>query len=376
MSACSSASYSSSASSSASSSSTATMCECSLPDLNRDHLRPVFPAGPQPRSSAANVPYRTSTATNVKRYARQNAGKRSEDVPQKMSEDMAERVSNRMSEDVPERVSDRMSEDVPERLSEKMSEDMPERMSEDMPERTSERISEDMPERKSEDWPERMSERKSEKMPERLSEDVPERIQKECQKVCQKSCQKICQKECQEICKTGCQKIFKKECHTNKYRYTRATNQNNLFDPEVLTRVLLHITSLWNSVLLMGVVFKTPIIGILKIRSFMNRFYHLVFPFFISTLKYYSEIISKCTYTQNHVFRFQHANLFLDQSFALAHTAETGPVALACESDIGIKTNIFDCAVIVTWTIKRGRWPLGFLLVIYGYIHAVFVQKE
>ena len=28
-----------------------------------DHLRPVFPAGPQPQSSAASVPCRTSTAT-------------------------------------------------------------------------------------------------------------------------------------------------------------------------------------------------------------------------------------------------------------------------------------------------------------------------
>ena len=42
--------------------------QCSLPDLNHDHPRPVFPAGPfpagpQPRPSAPSVPYRTSTAT-------------------------------------------------------------------------------------------------------------------------------------------------------------------------------------------------------------------------------------------------------------------------------------------------------------------------
>ena len=43
--------------------STATICaQCSLPDLSRDHLRSVFPAGPQPRPSALSVPCRTSTA--------------------------------------------------------------------------------------------------------------------------------------------------------------------------------------------------------------------------------------------------------------------------------------------------------------------------
>ena len=34
----------------------------SLPDLNRDHPRQVFPAGPQPRPSTPSVPCRTSTA--------------------------------------------------------------------------------------------------------------------------------------------------------------------------------------------------------------------------------------------------------------------------------------------------------------------------
>ena len=36
----------------------------SLPDLNHDHPRPVFPAGPQPRPSAPSVPCRTSTASS------------------------------------------------------------------------------------------------------------------------------------------------------------------------------------------------------------------------------------------------------------------------------------------------------------------------
>ena len=35
----------------------------SLPDLNHDHPRPVFPAGPQPRVSPPSVPCRTSTTT-------------------------------------------------------------------------------------------------------------------------------------------------------------------------------------------------------------------------------------------------------------------------------------------------------------------------
>ena len=37
--------------------------ECSLPDLNHDHPRPVFAAGPQPRPSAPSVRCRTSTTT-------------------------------------------------------------------------------------------------------------------------------------------------------------------------------------------------------------------------------------------------------------------------------------------------------------------------
>ena len=32
--------------------------QCSLPDLNHDHPRPMFPAGPQPRPSSPSVPCR------------------------------------------------------------------------------------------------------------------------------------------------------------------------------------------------------------------------------------------------------------------------------------------------------------------------------
>ena len=49
---------------SSSSCSTATLdAQCSLSDLNHDHPRPVFPAGPQPRPSPPSVPCRTSTTT-------------------------------------------------------------------------------------------------------------------------------------------------------------------------------------------------------------------------------------------------------------------------------------------------------------------------
>ena len=88
--------------------------KCSLPDLNREYPRQVFPAGPQPRLPDRSGHCRTSTGR------------------------MSEKMSDRMSEDMPDRMPDRM----PERMSEDMSEDMPDRM----PERMSERMSEDMPE--------------------------------------------------------------------------------------------------------------------------------------------------------------------------------------------------------------------------------------
>ena len=37
--------------------------QCSLPDLNHDQPRPVFPAGPQPRPATPSVPCRTSSAS-------------------------------------------------------------------------------------------------------------------------------------------------------------------------------------------------------------------------------------------------------------------------------------------------------------------------
>ena len=41
-------------------STTTILAQCSLPDFNHDHPRPVFPAGPQPRVSTPSVPCRTS----------------------------------------------------------------------------------------------------------------------------------------------------------------------------------------------------------------------------------------------------------------------------------------------------------------------------
>ena len=38
--------------------------QCSLPDLNHDHPRPVFAAGPQPRPATPSVRCRTSTTTS------------------------------------------------------------------------------------------------------------------------------------------------------------------------------------------------------------------------------------------------------------------------------------------------------------------------
>ena len=94
---------------------TAIFCgQCSLPDLNPEQPRPVFPAGPRPWD------------------------RMSERVPEEMSDRMSEDMSDRMPQDM----SDRMSEDMPERMPQDMSERMSDRMSEAMSERMSEDMSE------------------------------------------------------------------------------------------------------------------------------------------------------------------------------------------------------------------------------------------
>ena len=124
--------------------------QCSLPDLNRDHPRPMFPAGPQPRVSPPSVPCRTSTATI---HAQCSLPDLNREYPRpvfpagpqrdfQMSEKMSDRMPDRMSEEMP----DRMSEDMPERMSEDMSDRMPDRMPEYMPEYLSDRLPEYMSE--------------------------------------------------------------------------------------------------------------------------------------------------------------------------------------------------------------------------------------
>ena len=56
--------------------------QCSLPDLNHDHPRPVFAAGPQPRPATPSVRCRTSTPMPKA-------------MPDRMSEDMPDRMSDR-----------------------------------------------------------------------------------------------------------------------------------------------------------------------------------------------------------------------------------------------------------------------------------------
>ena len=220
---------------SSSSCSTATLdAQCSLSDLNHDHPRPAFPAGPQPRPSPPSVPCRTSTTTihaqcslpdlnreyprqvfpagpHVGRYGTKNVQKKvrknvrqvcyillansrtcqldlngqiecqkicqmeyrmPEDMPDKMPWDMPDRMPDRMPEDMPDRMPDRMPEDMSEYLPEHKPEDMPDRM----PEHVSEYMPEDMPDRLPEDVTDRMPEDMPDRMPEDLPEDLPDRM--------------------------------------------------------------------------------------------------------------------------------------------------------------------------------------------------------
>ena len=63
------------------------------------HLRPVFPAGPQPRLSDSSGPCQTSASSRDR-------------TPQRMSEDVSERMSEERPERLSEDMSERMSEDV------------------------------------------------------------------------------------------------------------------------------------------------------------------------------------------------------------------------------------------------------------------------
>ena len=84
-----------------------------MPDLNRDPVRPVWRAGPQPRAYEASVACRASTAKWSERR-----------MSERLSEALSERMSDRMSERMSEDVSERMPETMSERMSDIMSEDM------------------------------------------------------------------------------------------------------------------------------------------------------------------------------------------------------------------------------------------------------------
>ena len=198
---------------SSSSCSTATLdAHCSLSDLNHDHPRPVFPAGPhprpmfpagpQPRPSTPSLPCRTSTASIHAMCSLPDLWTSTWDLPSSVCTAGLQRP-DRMPEDMPDRMSDRMPEDMPDRMPEdkpdRMPEDMPDRMPESMPGRMSDRRPDRMPEDMPEDMPDRM--------PEDLSDRLPDRMPEICQNICQKICQIECQIECQKICQIECQKI-------------------------------------------------------------------------------------------------------------------------------------------------------------------------
>ena len=82
--------------------------QCSLPDLNHDQPRPVFPAGPQPRPCPPSVPCRTSTASIHAKCS----------LPDLMQED---KMSDRVPEDLPGRMPENMPEDMPDRYARRYS---------------------------------------------------------------------------------------------------------------------------------------------------------------------------------------------------------------------------------------------------------------
>ena len=163
--------------------------QCSLPDLNHDHPRPVFPAGPQPRVSTPSVPCRTSCRkicqiecqTICQKICQIECQKICQIECQKicqkicqidMPDRMPDRMPGRMPDRMPEDMSEYMPEDMPDRMPDRMPEEMPDRMPEDM----SDRMPEDMPDRMPEDLPGRMPEDMPDRMPEHMPEDMPDRM--------------------------------------------------------------------------------------------------------------------------------------------------------------------------------------------------------
>ena len=141
-------------------------CQFCLPP-NRDHLRPVFAARPQPRWSLPSVRCRTSTAKICQREGLKICQKECQRDCQKICQKEPQKT-----EGMPERTSEERR--YARRMSETMSGEMPERMPEGMPGSMSESMSEDMPERMSDD------------MPERMSDSFQNIRRQKCQKICQK----------------------------------------------------------------------------------------------------------------------------------------------------------------------------------------------
>ena len=101
--------------------------QCSLPDLNHDHPRPVFPAGPQPGVSTPSVPCRTSCRKIKCQIECQK-------ICQVECQKICQKICQiDVPEDIPEDMPDRMPDRMPEDMSEYMPEDMPDRMPDRMP---------------------------------------------------------------------------------------------------------------------------------------------------------------------------------------------------------------------------------------------------
>ena len=147
--------------------------QCGVPDLNRDHGRPMVRAGAQPRSWEASVACRTSTAImriqccvylthvrkNVTRYVRRKVRKNvwryvRKNVRRYVRKNVKRYVRKNVWRYVRTNCRKNVRKRMLERMSNDMSEDMPDRMSKDMSERMSERMSNDI----SEDMSDRMSE--------------------------------------------------------------------------------------------------------------------------------------------------------------------------------------------------------------------------
>ena len=164
--------------------------QCSAPDLNHDPVRSVFRAGPQPRSGESSVPRRTSTAIlweqcSAPDLTREMCQKECQKIWQKKCQKICQKECQKICQKECQKICQIECQKIcqkecqkicqiwqKEYMSERMSKDMSDRLSEDM----SDRMSEDMSERMSEDMPERMS---KDIMSERMSKDMPKRMSKD-----------------------------------------------------------------------------------------------------------------------------------------------------------------------------------------------------